>query len=142
MDQHATWPRRHCVRWGPSSAPKAAQPPSFRPMSIVAKLLPISATAEHLFQDGSHPPSWICDARVWTTREGHLVVFIAVQNLVGIDAVLVFCKLGLKTAIHAPKVGFLRNLTQVSRKPPKGSSLGEQTSYATCARDNEAKKRN
>jgi len=111
-------------------------------MSIVAKLLPISATAEHLFQGGSHPPSWICDARVWTTREGHLVVFIAVQNLVGIDAVLVFCKLGLKTAIHAPKVGFLRNLTHISRKPPKGSSLGEQTSYATCARDKEAKKRN
>ena len=32
--------------------------------------------------------SWICDACVRTTREGHLVVFITVQNLVGIDAVV------------------------------------------------------
>jgi len=47
-DQDATWyrgrpwPRRHCVRWGPSSAfPKRGQSPlpTFRPMSIVAKLL-------------------------------------------------------------------------------------------------------
>jgi len=30
--------------------------------------------------------------RIWTTREGHLVVFITVQNLVGIDAVvLIIC---------------------------------------------------
>jgi len=29
---------------------------------------------------------------VWTTREGHLVVFITVQNLAGIDAlVLIIC---------------------------------------------------
>jgi len=35
------------------------------------------------------PPSWICYARVRTTHEeGHLTVFIAVQNLVGIDAVV------------------------------------------------------
>jgi len=30
--------------------------------------------------------SWISYARAWTTHEGRLVVFIAVQNLVGIDA--------------------------------------------------------
>jgi len=47
-DQDATWyggrsrPRPHCVRWG------TQQPPSFRPISIVAKRLPISGTAEHL----------------------------------------------------------------------------------------------
>jgi len=29
-------------------------------------------------QDGGHPPYWIYDARVWTTREEHLVVFITV----------------------------------------------------------------
>jgi len=40
------------------------------------------------FQDGGCPPSWICDACVGTTHEGHLVVFITVQNLVGIDAVV------------------------------------------------------
>ena len=49
MDQDATWyggrprSRPHCVRWRPS-------PTSFRPMSIVAKRLPISATAELLFK--------------------------------------------------------------------------------------------
>ena len=32
------------------------------------------------FQDGGHPPSWICNACVGTTHEGHLMVFIAVQK--------------------------------------------------------------
>ena len=43
MDQDATWyegrrqPKRHCVRWGPSSPLQTgAEPPNFRPMSIVA----------------------------------------------------------------------------------------------------------
>jgi len=45
-----------------------------------------------MFQDGSRPPSWICYVCVRTTHEQHLVVFIAVQNLVGIDAiVLIIC---------------------------------------------------
>jgi len=46
MDQDETWhpgrprPRPHCVTWGPSSpSRKGAQPPNFRPMSIVAKRL-------------------------------------------------------------------------------------------------------
>ena len=44
------------------------------------------------FQDGGRPPSWICNACVGTTHEGHLVVFIIVQNLVVIDAVvLIIC---------------------------------------------------
>ena len=44
------------------------------------------------FQDGGRPPSLICNACVGTTHEGHLVVFITVQNLVGIDAVvLIIC---------------------------------------------------
>jgi len=39
------------------------------------------------------PPSWICDAHVWTTHEGHLVVFTIVHNSVGIDAVVsIICK--------------------------------------------------
>jgi len=37
--------------------------------------------------DGGRPSSWICDASV--DHEGHLVFFISVQNLVGIDAVVV-----------------------------------------------------
>ena len=45
-----------------------------------------------LFQDGGRPPSWICNACVVTTHEEYLVVFITVQNLVGIDAaVLIIC---------------------------------------------------
>jgi len=44
------------------------------------------------FQDGGRPPSSICSACVRTTYEGHLVVFITVQNLVAIDAVvLIIC---------------------------------------------------
>ena len=44
------------------------------------------------FQNGGRPPSWICNACVGTTHEGYLVVFITVQNLVGIDAVvLIIC---------------------------------------------------
>ena len=46
MDQDATcygdrlWPRRHCVRWGPSSPlQKGHSLPNFWPMSIVAKRL-------------------------------------------------------------------------------------------------------
>jgi len=60
-DQDVIWyagrPRttKHCVTWGPSSAPppkkKAGNTPStFQPMSIVAKQSPISATAELLYK--------------------------------------------------------------------------------------------
>jgi len=55
LDQVATCyegrprPRRHCVRWGPSSPRQRGTAPNFRPMSIVAKRSPISATAEHLY---------------------------------------------------------------------------------------------
>jgi len=49
-------------------------------------------TIFRFFQDSGHPPSWICNACVGTTHEWHLVVFITVQNLVGIDAVvLIIC---------------------------------------------------
>jgi len=55
------------------------------------------------FQNGSHPSPWIfeirifngdesCCVHVWTTHDEHLVVLSAVQNLVGIDAVvLIIC---------------------------------------------------
>jgi len=39
-------------------------------------------------QDDGRAPSWICDARVWTTHEEYLVVFIAVRNLIGIAVVV------------------------------------------------------
>jgi len=55
MDQDASWYRPHCIRWGRSFHPKAAQqpPPSLRPMSIVAKRLPMSATTEALRGPGA-----------------------------------------------------------------------------------------
>jgi len=54
IDEDATWcggrprPRRHCVRRGPCSPTEkgTAAPPTFQPMSIVAKRSPILATAE------------------------------------------------------------------------------------------------
>jgi len=68
------------------------------------------------FQDGGPPPSWIFDERVWTTHEGHLVVFITVQSLVGIDAaVLIICmffdftSLAGERVFTPPKLGFGRD---------------------------------
>jgi len=72
----------------------------------------------------------ICYVCVWTTHEGHLVVFIVVQNLVWIDAVvLIICmfyrfhEFGLKTPIHAPKIVFFRfyplNGEQCQQNPKK-----------------------
>ena len=54
MDQYATWYEgrpwpSHIVLHGDSAPPNGAQPPNFRPMSIVAKWSLMSATAEHLF---------------------------------------------------------------------------------------------
>jgi len=49
-------------------------------------------TISLFFQDGGRPPSWISDVCVSTTHKGHLLVFITVHNLVGIDAlVLIIC---------------------------------------------------
>jgi len=68
MDQDATWyrgkpwPRPHCVTWE-SSYPKKGHAPNFRPMSTVAKHLPISATAEHLF----HKETWNRDWKIFLT---------------------------------------------------------------------------
>jgi len=91
-------------------------------------------------QDDGRPPSWICDERVWTTHEGHLVVFMTVQNLVGIDAVVLnnihafrFHQFGRRTPIYALKIGVLGiwppKWGGISTKPPKGTFLVEKTSY-------------
>jgi len=77
------------------------------------------------FQYGGFPPSWICDARVWTTHEGLFVVFITVQNLVGIDAVVsitcmfLISRVWLENAYSGPKIGALgdSNETRVTRAP-------------------------
>jgi len=56
MDQDATRhggrprPRRHCVRWDPAPCMEmGTAAPTFRPMSVVAKRSPISATTELLY---------------------------------------------------------------------------------------------
>jgi len=46
-----------------------------------------------IFQDGGRPPSWIGFTRVGTTHVEYLVVFVTVQNLVVIGAVIsTLCK--------------------------------------------------
>ena len=45
------------------------------------------------FQYGGRPPSWIGFTRVGTTHEEYLVVFVTVQHLVVIGAVIsIVCK--------------------------------------------------
>jgi len=63
------------------------------------------------FQQCCRPPSWICDARVLIAHEGHLVVFITAKfgwnrrgNFDNMQ-VFAFCELGLKTPIHASRMG-------------------------------------
>jgi len=71
-----------------------------------------------IFQDGGRPPSWICLPHFWTTNEAYMVVFICVQNLVGIHAVVaiiwiwIFRMFGLKMPIHATKITVLRDIYQ------------------------------
>jgi len=46
-----------------------------------------------IFQDGGRPPPWTCFMHVGTTHEEYLVVFVTVQNLVVIGAVIsIVCK--------------------------------------------------
>jgi len=40
------------------------------------------------YQSGGRPPSWIYWARIRASHDDYLVVFIAMQNLVGISAVV------------------------------------------------------
>jgi len=56
MDEDATWyvsrnrPRRHCIRWGPSSARNGhSSPLSSRTVSIVATVAPLSSDADIIF---------------------------------------------------------------------------------------------
>jgi len=58
------------------------------------------------------PPSWIYFSRVWTTHEEYLVVLITAKfgwnRCISFNnmQVLIFCMLGLKMLICAPKMGF------------------------------------
>jgi len=87
MDQGATWyggrprPRRHCVRWRPSypHGKGHSSSPTFRPISIVTKRSPISATVEllltshQLLHNCRKNPSWKA-RNTWMTfkvTQGH-----------------------------------------------------------------------
>ena len=99
-----------------------------------------------IFQDGGRPPSWICYVCVWTTHEGHLMVFIAVQNLVEIDAVVLiirtffdFASLAWKRLLTPQKLGFWGfyslNGEQCQRNSKNGTSSRESASFEpSCAK--------
>ena len=76
------------------------------------------------FQDGGRPPSWICNACVGTPHEGQLVVFITVQNLVGIDAVVLIICMFLDFASLAWKRLFTpQNWGFLGRKWGRGGAI-------------------
>jgi len=60
---------------------------------IMPNFAPIGQTVAEIwrfvfFQYGGRPPSCICFARVWTTHEEYLAVFIVAENLVGVDSIV------------------------------------------------------
>jgi len=69
------------------------------------------------FKYGGRPPFWICSVRAWTTHEDHLMVFIVVKNLVGIDLVasivyiFYILRVWLENACSRPEYGVLRAVT-------------------------------
>ena len=90
-----------------------------------------------IFQDGGRPPYWICFTCIWTTHKEHLLVFVTMQNVVLIGAVISmvcqFCEFGLKMPIPPFLGGFWgiwpprwdtisTNLTKVSSTGHSGSS--------------------
>ena len=62
-------------------------------MPIGQAIAAISLFFDFFNKNGGRPPSWICFTRVWTTHEEHLVIFVTVQNVVGVGAVVsIICK--------------------------------------------------
>jgi len=72
------------------------------PMCVtVPNFVPIGQTVAEIwpffdffwFQNGGHPPYWICFTQLWTTLEEYLVIFVTLQTLAGIGMVLwIICK--------------------------------------------------
>ena len=92
------------------------------------------------FQDGGRPPSWTSYVGDWTTREGHLVVFITVQNFVRIDVVILiicmffdFASLARKRLCTPPKLGF-RGTFPPNNNPRQDRPWAESRhlSHKTC----------
>jgi len=93
------------------------------------------------FQNSDSPPSWICYEHDWSTCKEYLVVFLNVQNFVGIDAVVfdnmqvfIFSEFGLKMPIHAPKWRFWGLYPLNWKQPycgPKRAPPGAETRHTT-----------
>jgi len=72
-----------------------------------------------------------------TIHKEHLVVLIVVQDLVRIDAavfdsmVFMFCVVGMKTSIHASKIGVLVDMTlNGQHDTQKGTCLRKNISHS------------
>jgi len=58
---------------------------------------------KRFFENGGRLPPWICWARIWITHDEHSVIFIVVQNLVGIDAVFfIICRFQYLHVFNVP----------------------------------------
>ena len=96
------------------------------------------------------PPQFRKGAKISGIRQWQLMVFITVQNLVAIDAVVskiwkfeFFTRLASKRLFTPPKLGFLGGgefdplkmlkWTAVSTKPQKGTSLRESASFKSSS---------
>jgi len=97
-----------------------------------------------IFQDGGRPPSWICYVWVWTTHEGIWwslslckIWLESMQYIFDDMHVFRYREFGLKTPIHAPKLGVWEILSPnwgaISTKPKKGTSLRESASFEPSA---------
>jgi len=86
------------------------------------------------FQDGGRLPSWICYVCVRTTHEGHLVAFIAVQNLVGIGALVSIICMFFSFASLAWKRLFMPPKLSLGILPPKWGAMSTKPKKAhPCA---------
>ena len=88
------------------------------------------------FQNGGRPPSWIRWAPPGTTQDEFLMVYIVVQNLVKIDALVsmiwnfqYFARLAWKRLFTPQKLGFWGHFT-----PKMGSNVNETPKRHILAR--------
>jgi len=89
------------------------------------------------FLNGGRPPSWICWARLgpplmttWWSLTLYRCAKFGWNRCSSFDNIKLsmFCTFGLKTPIHAPKVGLLEEIGSYIKKP-KGTPLHESASF-------------
>ena len=88
-----------------------------------------------IFQDGGRPPSWIClpfldharsifGSLYWCAKFGWIPCS-SFNNM----KFSIFGAFGLKTSIHAPKIGVFGRFDPLSTKSREGTSLRESASF-------------